>query len=107
MSCGKRIREERERLGYTQLDVANVFGITDKTHSRYELDKTSPDAEYLSVLATMGFDVNYIITGRRSDDSSSESEYDDVQLADMEETVEMMQVKLGGILRWIKKMRGK
>lgn len=61
-SIGKRIREERERLGLKQDQV----GVAPKTQRYYESDERHPDAVYLAAFAEKGADVLYIITGLRT-----------------------------------------
>lgn len=60
-----RLREERERLGLSQVEVGSFAGIDRKTQGNYESGKRSPDATYLGALAAQGVDVLYVITGRR------------------------------------------
>jgi len=63
-SIGSRLRDQRERLGYNQSDFAERAGTTRKTQFNYETDARRPDADYLAVLATIGVDVLYILTGQ-------------------------------------------
>ena len=66
MSIGLRLKEERERLGFTQPVFAGLAETTKKSQIDYEKDLTQPKAGYLSVIANVGADVQYIITGQRS-----------------------------------------
>ncbi len=67
MLCiGARLREERERLGYSQNDLAELAGLTRNSQVNYEGGKRQPDAAYLSAIAGHGADVTYILTGQRS-----------------------------------------
>jgi transcriptional regulator with XRE-family HTH domain len=61
-----RLKEERERLGFTQPDFAGLAGTTKKTVIDYEKGKTSPKASFLEAIARVGADVSYIITGIKS-----------------------------------------
>lgn len=65
MHAGERLREERERLGFSQTDLAEVGGVTRKTQFNYESGERYPDAAYLGALASVGFDVLYVVTGHR------------------------------------------
>lgn len=65
-SVGARLKEERERLPITQQRLAEVLGIDRKTQRRYETDENSPDTNYLTEIAGLGFDIVYILTGRRA-----------------------------------------
>lgn len=66
MSIGSRLKEERERLGYTQPIFAGLAETTKKSQIDYEKDLTQPKAGYLAVIAAVGADVQYIVTGQRS-----------------------------------------
>jgi transcriptional regulator with XRE-family HTH domain len=63
---GKRIAEERQRLGLTQEDFASVAGVKRRAQSFYENGHRSPDTAYLARIAEAGADVAYILTGRRT-----------------------------------------
>lgn len=66
MTIGDRLREERERLGFSQPAFAALAGTTKKSQIDYEKGQTFPKANYLEVIAAEGADIQYIITGRRS-----------------------------------------
>lgn len=66
MSIGARLREERERLGYTQPAFAALAATTKKSQIDYEKDLTQPKAGYLAAVANAGADVQYVVTGVRS-----------------------------------------
>ena len=66
MPIGKRLREERERLGLSQPAFAAVAGTTKQTLFSWETGKTAPDGFQLAALATTGADVLYILTGQRA-----------------------------------------
>ena len=66
MPIGKRLREERERLGLSQPAFAAVAGTTKQTLFSWETGKTAPDGFQLEALATAGADVLYILTGQRA-----------------------------------------
>jgi transcriptional regulator with XRE-family HTH domain len=50
MTLGKRIKLARKRLGKTQQDLADHFGITDKAVSAWERDETAPEHERMPEL---------------------------------------------------------
>lgn len=56
---------ERERLGLKARDVANHANVAIPTQSNYENGKRYPDARYLFKLSQLGFDMNFVITGKR------------------------------------------
>ncbi|WP_227564061.1 XRE family transcriptional regulator [Acinetobacter bereziniae] len=69
LSIGQRLREERERLGFTQPSFAELANTTKKSQIDYEKDVTQPKANYLALIADAGADIAYIITGKRSERS--------------------------------------
>ncbi|WP_440217229.1 hypothetical protein [Chromobacterium piscinae] len=66
VSIGERLREERERLGFTQPAFAGLAETTKKSQIDYEKDVTQPKAGYLAAITKVGADVQYIVTGMRS-----------------------------------------
>lgn len=65
-SVGRRLREERERLGFkSQEALGNRLSKSKKTITNWELDATVPDVNDLTVMNEIGFDVYYIILGGR------------------------------------------
>lgn len=65
-SQGDRLREERERLGLSQLAMGDVGGVKKLAQLNYEKGDRKPDAAYLAAIAGIGADVLYILTGQRS-----------------------------------------
>ena len=68
-SIGPRLRGERDRIGLSQTDLAEVAaqagapGATRQSQALYEKGKRFPDAAYLAAVATAGVDVRYVLTG--------------------------------------------
>lgn len=62
-SIGSRLRDERERLGYSQSRWCELCGTTRKTQFLYETDARRPDADYLAAAAEARADVLFIVTG--------------------------------------------
>jgi transcriptional regulator with XRE-family HTH domain len=60
---GKRLREERARLGMTQEKMALAGGVQKRAQARYEAGERCPDGRYLALISGLGADVNYILTG--------------------------------------------
>lgn len=69
MSLGARLKEERKRLGYNQSDFAELVGSSYKSQLRWEKDESSPSADALNIWASIGLDVLYVVTGKRSEDT--------------------------------------
>lgn len=69
---GERLRTERVRLGLKQEDFAEAVkrlgakGVTRQSQSLYEAGRRVPDAHYLQAVASLGVDVQYVVTGRRT-----------------------------------------
>lgn len=64
---GRRLREEREKIGMTQDDMASIFEVSTKTWGKYERGVTTPDAVMLNLLGgRCGVDVYYILSGSRA-----------------------------------------
>ena len=80
MSIGERLREERERLGFTQPAFAGLAETTKKSQIDYEKDLTQPKAGYLAAIAKVNADVQYIVTGVRSAEALGPDEEQMVRL---------------------------
>lgn len=63
MAIKQRIREERERLGYSQADFAMISGKSLRSQTGWESGRSLPDAEVLAIWADAGADIAYILTG--------------------------------------------
>ncbi|GMX65886.1 hypothetical protein Elgi_51570 [Paenibacillus elgii] len=53
MSLGARLKLEREKKGWSQIDVAEKIGITNAVLSNYERDYRDPDTQNLTKLADL------------------------------------------------------
>lgn len=67
MEIGDRLREERERAGYTQEQFGEMLGVKKVAQYNYERGERVPDARYLGLAADNGVDVLYVLTGERHD----------------------------------------
>ncbi|MBK3844385.1 helix-turn-helix domain-containing protein [Paraburkholderia aspalathi] len=63
---GARLIAERERMGLAQGDMKAIAGVSRRTQFNYEQSVRLPDVSYLAALATHGFDIGYLVTGKRS-----------------------------------------
>ena len=68
------LAKERIRLGLKAKDVAEYAGIAIPTQSNYEQGKRNPDTDYLLKIAELGFDLNFVLTGRRNNNNLSTQE---------------------------------
>jgi transcriptional regulator with XRE-family HTH domain len=71
MSIFFRLREERERLGFTQEAFAVLGGVQKRAQINYEKGERHPDSAYLAAIAAAGADVLYILTGQRMGGASA------------------------------------
>jgi transcriptional regulator with XRE-family HTH domain len=62
---GARLRAERQRLKWTQVELADKIGVKQLTIGQYESGRTSPPATLLHALDHAGADVLFIVTGKR------------------------------------------
>ncbi|WP_342133514.1 helix-turn-helix domain-containing protein [Hydrogenophaga sp. OTU3427] len=62
---GARLREERLRVGLTQVQMAEVGGIKRTTQHLYESDVRTPDLDYLVRVRDAGLDLSYLVLGYR------------------------------------------
>ncbi len=65
-AIGARIREERIRLGQTQLRFADAVGCSKSGLLKWEKGECTPNALVLAVCAELGVDLLYVVTGRRA-----------------------------------------
>jgi transcriptional regulator with XRE-family HTH domain len=63
---GIRLKEERERLGLTQPEFAEIAGAKKRTVIDWQNGASSPTAVQLAALAGAGVDIAYVITGFRA-----------------------------------------
>lgn len=66
MNLGDRLREERERLGYTQPAFADVAGAKKHAQINWEKGAAFPNAAALEAWSKVGLDVLYVVTGQRA-----------------------------------------
>ena len=69
---GRRIFEERERLGLSQQEAAKAVGVRREMWAKYEAG-SEPGAKVLAGMAAAGADVQYILTGQRQGQGIGES----------------------------------
>ena len=67
MGLGERIKSRREELGFTQLQISQVLGVTPQHISVIEKNKRAPSLDSLAKLAQeLGVTTDYLITGKES-----------------------------------------
>lgn len=62
-TIGSRLREQREKLGFSQGQLAQKSGVTARSQRNYEMGTRVPDAEYLVAASAAGVDINYVLNG--------------------------------------------
>lgn len=71
---GARLKSERERLGYTAKQIAQLMGVTLDVYATYETGQGDPGIYRLPRLSACGFDVLYILTAERHRPMEEENE---------------------------------
>lgn len=69
-----RLREERQKLGLNQTELAELAGVQKGAQVNYEAGKRAPDTNYMAAIAAAGADVLYILTGQRSQAATPQAE---------------------------------
>lgn len=69
-TISERLRNERNRLGLTQDELATLGGVGRRAQVNYESGERCPDGRYFEAIAKAGVDVQYILTGVRSDSAA-------------------------------------
>ena len=71
---GARLKSERERLGYTAKQIAQLMGVTLDVYATYETGQGDPGVYRLPRLSAGGFDVLYILAAERHRPMEEENE---------------------------------
>ncbi|MCD5973633.1 helix-turn-helix domain-containing protein [Pseudomonas quasicaspiana] len=66
IEIGRRLRQERKRLGLSQKEMGELGGVAANAQGKYESGERAPRADYLAALAKAGVDVLFVLTSRRS-----------------------------------------
>jgi transcriptional regulator with XRE-family HTH domain len=66
VALGRRLREERLRVGLSQQSLGEACGVRKQAQLKYESGESTPSADYLATLADVGIDAGYVLTGRAS-----------------------------------------
>lgn len=74
---GKKIREERLRLGLTQEEFARACNVGRRAQSSYEAGERVPDLDYLKCAINAGADPQYILIGVRREASATADHFKD------------------------------
>lgn len=63
IQCADRLRQERERLGFSQQDFAAQIGVRREMWSKYERGQAIPGGEALAAFAAVGGDILFVLKG--------------------------------------------
>ncbi|MBI1626941.1 helix-turn-helix domain-containing protein [Comamonas suwonensis] len=63
---GERLKEERERLGFSQPAFAALAEASKSSQASWEKETAYPNAKALEIWARVGVDVGYLVTGKPS-----------------------------------------
>lgn len=73
-AIGVRIKSERERLGYSELQIAQLLGVPLERYCAYEQGTADPGLFALPKLDACGFDVLFVVNNERYKPVQEESE---------------------------------
>lgn len=99
---GSRLREERDRLGLTQAQLAVAAGVQRLAQGQYENEVRSPTVRYLAAIGEKGIDLSYVLFGRKTLLSSEETRSVEKQVFELVEKYALVQPdrKLGAEARY-------
>lgn len=66
MTLFERLKEERQRLGFSQEAFAAIANASKRSQIGWEQDRSTPDGKAFEQWSKVGADILYIITGQRS-----------------------------------------
>lgn len=68
VEIGRRLREIRENMGYTQLRFAEILGVVEEHYRKIELGSSGLTLEKVLILyERLNIDATYLIVGKRKD----------------------------------------
>ncbi len=73
-AIGARLQQERERLGYSTLQIAQLLGVSETEYIAQEAGESDPGLFSMTKLHSCGFDVLFIVTETRHKPVQEESE---------------------------------
>jgi transcriptional regulator with XRE-family HTH domain len=69
---GRRLQEERKRLGLSQSELGELAGISRAAQAAYEAGRNAADVIYSLKASEAGLDMDYVLTGRRAAEAAWE-----------------------------------
>jgi len=71
---GKRLKEERIKLGLNQAEAAEKCGFSREMWGKWERGENRPSSEKLFSFSKIGIDIDYVMHGRRGETAAMLSE---------------------------------
>ncbi|HFB4996802.1 TPA: helix-turn-helix domain-containing protein [Neisseria gonorrhoeae] len=71
---GKRLKEERIKLGLNQAEAAEKCGFSREMRGKWERGENRPSSEKLFSFSKIGIDIDYVMHGRRGETAAMPSE---------------------------------
>ncbi|HFK1634811.1 helix-turn-helix domain-containing protein [Klebsiella oxytoca] len=68
--CATRLKSERARLKLSQIQVSGLCGVSREMWGKYERGAAVPGGDVLASFANNGGDIQYVLTGNRSNSLS-------------------------------------
>ena len=93
---GVRLKEERNRLGFTQEELAKLIDIKPLTLLQYEKGNSSPTMKLVYRLRDLGFNVNYMVNG---EDTGSIVDVNKISATMLEKSLEMSEKIISSSLK--------
>jgi|GEM_PF-1578137 len=72
MTLAERLKEARNFLGISQQEMAKRLGISKPAWQGYELEKNEPGSSVIEGMVKIGFDANWLLTGKGTMKPSTE-----------------------------------
>lgn len=68
---GSRLKQERERLGWSQARLADISFVSKRSVAAWESGETAPGGDALAIMSISSVDVLFVVTGMRGTDEST------------------------------------
>jgi len=69
---GRRLQEERKRLGLSQSELGELTGISRAAQAAYQAGRNTADVIYGLQASEAGVDMDYVLTGRRAAEAAGD-----------------------------------
>jgi len=79
-SWGSRLRSERKKLGYTQVDFAKLANVSTVTYQQYEREEFEPRLSFLYKLTDLGVDIYFVLFGKSRESVDDSIDYKELEV---------------------------